>query len=87
MLRQRPTDDSLKHYAVSYMDKETNSFDYTRAVLRKLDTQARREIERLGGNPGLSKFLDRMVGSITVAASTATAAEGQEGRQSRQEDV
>lgn len=60
VLRQRPNDYALKAYAVSYMDRHTHSFEYTRAVLAKLDKQARAEIERLGGNVGLIKFLDRM---------------------------
>lgn len=60
VLRQRPTDDAIKAYAVSYMDSKTQSFAYTRAVLRKLEAQARAEIARLGGNEGLSRFLDRM---------------------------
>lgn len=42
------------------MDSHTNSFGYTRQVLERLDEQARAEVERLGGNPGLTKFLDRM---------------------------
>lgn len=60
VLRQRPTDIELKTYAVTYMDSHTQSFEYTRQVLDKLDEQARGEVERLGGNPGLTKFLDRM---------------------------
>lgn len=60
MLRQRPTDIELKTYAVTYMDSHTDSFTYTRQVLERLDEQARVEVERLGGNPGLTKFLDRM---------------------------
>ncbi|KAK9899189.1 terpenoid synthase [Cystobasidium minutum MCA 4210] len=60
VLRQRPTDIELKTYAVTYMDSHTHSFEYTRQVLDKLDEQARAEVDRLGGNPGLTKFLDRM---------------------------
>jgi hypothetical protein len=60
VLRQRPTDDSIKAYAVSYMNDKTRSFEYTREVLKRLEKQARDEIERLGGNVGLSKFLDKM---------------------------
>lgn len=60
VLRQRPTNIELKTYAVTYMDSHTDSFGYTRQVLERLDEQARGEVERLGGNPGLTKFLDRM---------------------------
>ncbi|CAD6568039.1 MAG: geranylgeranyl pyrophosphate synthetase [Cyphobasidiales sp. Tagirdzhanova-0007] len=85
VLRQRPTDDSLKSYAVFYMENNTRSFDYTRQVLGKLDQQARIEIERLGGNEGLTRFLDKMlagmvgiesgdiVGSLTNGQSGAKA--------------
>lgn len=42
------------------METQTGSFEYTRQVLKKLEMQARREIERLGGNKGLTMFLDKM---------------------------
>ena len=42
------------------MENNTRSFEYTRQVLAKLDWQARNEIERLGGNEGLVKVLDKM---------------------------
>lgn len=71
VLRQRPTDESLKIYAVSYMDTQTGSFEYTRRVLRKLEEQARAEIARLGGNKGLEKFLDRMSGMIEGSSGTS----------------
>ena len=38
----------------------THSFAYTRAVLRELDTGARKEIDRLSGNKGLMAILDRL---------------------------
>ena len=67
------------------MENNTRSFDYTRQVLGKLDQQARIEIERLGGNEGLTRFLDKMlagmvgiesgdiVGSLTNGQSGAKA--------------
>lgn len=48
ILSQRPTDLSLKIYAVKYMKEITGSFDYTREVLRRLDRLAREEVERIG---------------------------------------
>ena len=40
--------------------KGTGSFAYTRRVLRELDFGARKEIENLGGNKGLTAILDRL---------------------------
>ena len=51
----------MKHYAVDYMRTQTRSFAYTRSVLARLQTQARAEIERLGGNPALIVILDLLV--------------------------
>ena len=42
------------------MREVTHSFAYTRAALRELDTGARKEIDRLGGNKGLIAILDRL---------------------------
>ncbi|KAK4057999.1 hypothetical protein OIO90_000738 [Microbotryomycetes sp. JL221] len=61
ILRERPSSPSPKAYAVSYMTQRTKSFEYTRQVLDKLMSQARREVERLGGNVGVEKILDRLV--------------------------
>jgi geranylgeranyl diphosphate synthase, type III len=47
-------------YCVQYMREETHSFEYTSAVLQELDIGARKEIDRLGGNKGLVKILDRL---------------------------
>ncbi|CAD6893412.1 unnamed protein product [Tilletia controversa] len=49
VLKQRPTDEATKSYAVAYMRDQTHSFAYTRNVLRRLDEQARREVERIAG--------------------------------------
>lgn len=42
------------------MRDETHSFAYTLAVLEELDFAARKEIERLGGNRGLTTILDKL---------------------------
>lgn len=47
VLRQRPTDEATKRYAVAYMRSTTKSFNYTRLVLRSLDHQAREETRRI----------------------------------------
>lgn len=49
VLRQRPTDDATKRYAVAYMRTTTKSFNYTRSVMRSLDQQAREETNRIQG--------------------------------------
>ena len=59
ILRERPTSASLKTYAVAYMATKTNSFEYTRNVLAKLNQQARDEVAKLGGNPGVEKKIGR----------------------------
>ncbi|QRV98279.1 farnesyl-diphosphate synthase [Ceratobasidium sp. AG-Ba] len=60
ILQKRPSTPTLKRHVISYMDTETGTFEYTREVLRKFDAQTRAEIERLGGNAGLTKFVDSM---------------------------
>lgn len=49
ILSQKPTDESIKLYAVNYMKEVTGSLDYTRDVLRRLDRLAREEVVRIGG--------------------------------------
>ena len=60
ILKQHPTSEDIKLYCIQYMRDETGSFEYTRAVLRELDTGARKEIENLNGNKGLIAILDRL---------------------------
>ncbi|KAG1848727.1 isoprenoid synthase domain-containing protein [Suillus subalutaceus] len=60
VLQKRPKTPTLKHHAIEYLRNTTKSFDYTLAVLKKLEQQARRELERLGGNPMLSALLDKL---------------------------
>jgi hypothetical protein len=42
------------------MRDETQSFAYTRTVLRELDVGIRNEIERLGGNEKLLSILNKL---------------------------
>ncbi|KAF8608149.1 terpenoid synthase [Ceratobasidium sp. AG-I] len=60
ILQKRPTTPTLKKHVIAYMDTHTKTFEYTREVLRKLDIQTRAEVERLGGNTALTKFIDSM---------------------------
>lgn len=60
VLKQRPTDDATKTWAVTYMRDSTRSFAYTLSVLKTLDSQARAEIERFGGNKALIAILDML---------------------------
>ena len=59
ILRQRTKDTDLKRYCISLLDK-FGSFEYTRQTLVQLDLDARREIEKLGGNPILERVLDEL---------------------------
>lgn len=60
VLQKRPKTPTLKHHAIEYLRNTTKSFDYTLAVLKKLEQQAREELERLGGNPILTALLDKL---------------------------
>lgn len=57
ILRQRTTDLEIKKYLVQLLTT-FGSFEYTKKVLADLDKQAINEVERLGGNPYLTKILD-----------------------------
>ncbi|EJD49068.1 terpenoid synthase [Auricularia subglabra TFB-10046 SS5] len=58
VLQKRPTTPTMKQYVVDYMRDKTHSFAYTRKVMQSLESQARAEIERLGGNAKLTAILD-----------------------------
>ncbi|KAI8853020.1 geranylgeranyl pyrophosphate synthase [Chytridium lagenaria] len=57
ILRQRTTDIDVKKYAIKLMEK-TKTFEATAAKLKEIETSARAEIARLGGNPLLEKVVD-----------------------------
>jgi geranylgeranyl diphosphate synthase, type III len=64
ILKQKTTDEEVKHYAVKYMEG-TGSFEYTRRVIRELKAKAHdliKEIDTLGGGEGdgIRKILDRI---------------------------
>ncbi|GJJ08414.1 hypothetical protein Clacol_002630 [Clathrus columnatus] len=60
VLQKRPSTPTTKRYVIQYMRSRTNSFEYTLQVLRSLEMQARKEIERLGGNVILCAILDQL---------------------------
>ncbi|PLW24183.1 hypothetical protein PCASD_04467 [Puccinia coronata f. sp. avenae] len=72
VLRQRPTDDGIKTYAVSYMKEKTKSLSYTRTVLNVLEAQVEKEVTRLGDNPVLRSILDMMHVGPSPAQSTGS---------------
>lgn len=57
ILRQRTRNVDVKKYCVKLLDS-FGSFEHTRKVLTQLDTDARTEVENLGGNPLMIKILD-----------------------------
>ncbi|KAK0515532.1 hypothetical protein JMJ35_001566 [Cladonia borealis] len=63
ILKQKPTDEEVKKYAVKYMES-TGSFDYCRKILRELHEKAVAMIESLdegsGQGTGIKFFLDKM---------------------------
>ncbi|KAJ6466956.1 isoprenoid synthase domain-containing protein [Mycena sanguinolenta] len=59
-LQKRPRTPTLKIHAISYLDKHTQSFSYTRSVLKNLEKQVRTEVARLGGNKGLEAIVDTL---------------------------
>ncbi|XP_076633333.1 terpene synthase-like isoform X4 [Colletes latitarsis] len=60
ILRRRTKNITVKRYCAALLEK-FGSFAYTRNVLEDLDKQARREIERLGGNPLFVAILDKLM--------------------------
>ncbi|XP_043252455.1 geranylgeranyl pyrophosphate synthase-like isoform X2 [Colletes gigas] len=63
ILKQRTKDITVKRYCAKLL-KKFGSFAYTLSVLEDLDMEARREIERLGGNPLFVKSLDKVVAAV-----------------------
>ncbi|EGO26372.1 hypothetical protein SERLADRAFT_447591 [Serpula lacrymans var. lacrymans S7.9] len=61
VLQKRPKTPTLKIHTISYLKDTTNSFEYTLAVCRSLERQARGEVQRLGGNGTLEAILDSLI--------------------------
>lgn len=64
ILKQKTTNEDLKRYAVSYMEK-TGSFAYTREVISVLIERARKMTDEIdegrGKSNGIHKILDKMI--------------------------
>ena len=56
ILRQRTEDVEVKKFCIRLLE-EAGSFDYTKTVMRQLDSEICSEIERLGGNPVISRVM------------------------------
>ena len=62
ILKLRTEDDTLKAHAVDYMRDVTDSFSYTKDVLRRLHGQAMGMMAAMGErNPALEAILNRLV--------------------------
>ncbi|XP_037291801.2 geranylgeranyl pyrophosphate synthase quemao isoform X2 [Rhipicephalus microplus] len=59
IVKKRTKDLEIKKYAVDVLEK-LGSFAYTREILQKLDAEARKEAEKLGGNPYIAQVLDEL---------------------------
>ncbi|KAK8115159.1 geranylgeranyl pyrophosphate synthase [Apiospora kogelbergensis] len=74
ILKQKPTDEEVKRYAVKYMH-ETGSFAYTKKVLHVLIERARKVADKIDGergkNEGIHKILDTMVIQDTENGTSA----------------
>ena len=64
ILKQKPTDDDVKRYAVKYMEK-TGSFEYCRSMIRIMHEKAIAMIEEIddgsGQGSGVKMFLDKIL--------------------------
>ncbi|CAB3226549.1 unnamed protein product [Arctia plantaginis] len=60
ILRQRTRDVEVKKYCITILEK-LGSFAYTKETLQRLDEEARKEVDRLGGNPHLEALLDDLL--------------------------
>ncbi|KAK6841769.1 putative farnesyltranstransferase (al-3) [Apiospora arundinis] len=74
ILKQKPTDEEVKRYAVKYMH-ETGSFAYTKKVLDVLIERARKVADKIdeerGKNEGIHLILDAMVIQDTENGTSA----------------
>ncbi|KAJ1864907.1 hypothetical protein LPJ73_000157 [Coemansia sp. RSA 2703] len=59
ILRQKTSDENVKRYAVSLMEK-ANSFEYTKKYLDKLEDQIASKIQEHGGNAALEQLMAKL---------------------------
>ena len=60
ILRQQTRDEELKKYCVILLEM-FGSLNYTRRTLEELDTEARAEVAKHGGNPMLEDILNELL--------------------------
>jgi len=60
ILRQRTRDVELKKYCITLLEK-FGTLSYTRHTLEELDTEARAEVAKHGGNPQLEDLLNELL--------------------------
>ncbi|KAJ6534994.1 isoprenoid synthase domain-containing protein [Mycena capillaripes] len=60
VLRKRPSTPTSKAPVIEYLKTSTRSFEYTLGVLQTLESQARAEVARLGGNKRLERIIDAL---------------------------
>ncbi|VVD04150.1 terpene synthase-like [Leptidea sinapis] len=60
ILRQKTRDITLKKYFVSLLE-ECGGLQYTREIMKDLDSSLRDEIKKFGGNPALIAVMDEML--------------------------
>jgi geranylgeranyl diphosphate synthase type 3 len=65
ILRQKPTDDSVKMYAVKYMES-TGSFDYCKQVIKARLEEAKRLVDEIDRGTGNADGVKKIVGMLIV---------------------
>lgn len=63
IVRQKPTDHNIKAYALEVM-KETNSFEYTKKVLKQAEQECLAMIAELGGNVGVTMIVKALMSEL-----------------------
>jgi len=74
ILKQRTKNVDVKRYCISLLEV-SGSYQYTKETLENLDKEARKEVEKLGGNPLLISLLDDLLDWKDDTHTMKTAAE------------
>ncbi|KAG6883983.1 hypothetical protein C0993_002312 [Termitomyces sp. T159_Od127] len=67
VLQKRSEAGDMKKHVIQYMRTKTKSFEYTESVLNGITNQMREEIERLGGNTGLTSIIEALNTTVSSA--------------------
>ena len=65
IIKQKPTDDTIKRYAVSYMES-TGSFDYCRKVIKDLIEKALSMVNTVDSGAGESEGVKAILNKLAV---------------------